>query len=369
MIIVIFASLTLDTTANYLVNNLKNGINKIFVFSDIKGPLVDHLVNGTPDVSKLCEIYSIQPDLFLFIEGGSMKIFPKGLEKLPCLTAWYGIDTHMNYAKHLAISRVFDVSFIAQKEFVDRLKLDGIMKVFWLPLGFEPSTNGRNSKTKDFLISYVGSDNANMHPERHSLIRAIKNNFKQLSFGRATPNEMSDIYARSLMVFNKSVNNDINMRYFEAMGEGAVLLTDKAINNGTEDLFVEGVHFLEYRDQNHLIELIAYFRDHPAKAKEIGDNARKLINEKHTYKNRIDSLLTILKSAKKTANPQYIHYFDVFLKLDLIEASLISLVDIFSATKTGRINGPIKLLAIFNIKIVLVCSKIVSFLHGMILKR
>jgi hypothetical protein len=369
MRIVIFASLTLDTTANYLINNLRNESNKLHIFSDVEGPLVDYLINGTPDISVLCEEYAIFPDLFLFIEGGSMKIFPKGLERLSCLTCWYGIDTHMNYEKHLAISRVFDVSFIAQKEFVERLKLEGIIQVFWLPLGFEPSINQQNSEAKDFLISYVGSDNANMHQERHNLITAIRNNFDNISFGRATPTQMSDIYSRSLMVFNKSVNNDINMRYFEAMGEGAVLLTDKAINNGAEDLFQEGTHFVEYRDRNHLITLIEYFRDHPLKAKEIGDNAQKLINERHTYKHRTDSMLTTLKSAKKTARPQPINYFDVFLRLDIIDASLLSLVDIFSSAKTGRVNMPIKLLATFSIKIVLFCSKIVRFLHSLIVKR
>ena len=44
-----------------------------------------------------------------------MQLFPYDLENVTCLTAWYGIDTHMDYKKHLQIAKGFDVSFIAQK--------------------------------------------------------------------------------------------------------------------------------------------------------------------------------------------------------------------------------------------------------------
>ena len=79
-----------------------------------------------------------ESDLFLYVEGGTMRLFPYDLEKIECLTAWYGIDIHMDYQKHLKISRGFYLTFLVQKEYVNQLRIDGIRQVFWTPVGVAP---------------------------------------------------------------------------------------------------------------------------------------------------------------------------------------------------------------------------------------
>jgi len=269
MKILVLASLTLPATANYLIGVLREASHELLVCSDVASPLVDLKVRGVVDVAQICAQHSLEPDLVLFIEGGTMRLFPVGLEHMLCPTAWYGIDTHMDYAKHVRIGRLFDATFIAQKEFVDRLRKDGLGQVYWLPLAFAPELFPAEKPELCYDLAYVGSSNASVHPVRHALLTSIQSEFPNVFMGPASPGDMVRIYAQAKVVFNKSVNNDVNMRYFEAMGAGAVLLTDPAINNGVDELFRVGEHYFEYRDEKTLLVLIRSLMQDPERCRRI----------------------------------------------------------------------------------------------------
>jgi len=187
MKILVLASLTLPATANYLVSALREAGHELFVCSDVPSPLADLKAFGAVDLVRLCAQHGLVPDLTLFIEGGTMRLFPVGLEHMPCLTAWYGIDTHMDYAKHLRIGRLFDVTFIAQREFVELLRQDGLRQVHWLPLGFSPKLMPAPMPPKTVDIAYVGSINQSVNPQRHALLAALRREFPSNSFGLAMP--------------------------------------------------------------------------------------------------------------------------------------------------------------------------------------
>jgi hypothetical protein len=336
MKILVFASLTVPATANYLICSLREAGHELFVCSDVSNSLASLKVRGAVDSIEICTSHGLTPDLLLFIEGGTMRIFPTGLERMTCLTVWYGIDTHMDYDKHLRIGRLFDVTFIAQKEFVDRLQQDGLKQVYWLPLAFAPELHPRQALDRLHDIAYVGSSNAVMHPVRHAMLAALKIEFPSSSFGLATPIEMGRIYASSKLVFNRSVNNDVNMRYFEAAGSGAVLLTDRSINNGLETLFEEGVHFVVYQDEVSLLTAARALIADSDKCADMGRAARQRVLERHTYAHRVQEMLALQAGKEKRANPTPEDYFAVYLKLDLLGAALQSVGQSINASTGGR---------------------------------
>ena len=49
---------------------------------------------------------------------------------------------------------------------------------------------------------------------------------------------MGRIYSESKIVLNASINGDLNMRVFEALTSGALLVTDR-IENGLDTLFAQ----------------------------------------------------------------------------------------------------------------------------------
>jgi hypothetical protein len=333
--ILVVTSMTSYATANYLVTALRSSGCNLFVCSDSPSQLVNFIAAGAVDVQMLATRAGITPDLLLFIEGGTMQLFPVGLEKLACLTAWYGIDTHMDYQKHLRIARLFDVTFIAQKEYVERLQQDGIRQVHWLPLAFAPELLPEKAQKRTIDVAFVGSDNKDVHPERHQLLSVLRSRFSSHFLGMASPEKMMEIYSTAKIVFNKSVNNDLNMRYFEALGAGAVLVTDPIVGNGVEDTFIRNQHFFEFQDQTTLVELVQRLLANN-ELDNLGKEARQWALAHHTYQHRAVALLKRLSESKKISHPVSVEYFGALLALHMTPAALDAAASALRQQQGGR---------------------------------
>ncbi len=336
MKIVVVASLTPPATANYLIVAMRAQGHELLVCSDLPSPLASVISYGAVDVYELCKSFEFTPEFFLFVEGGSMQLFPAGLEKLTCITSWYGIDTHMDFAKHLRISRLFDVSFVAQKEYVDRLSQQGLSQVYWLPLAFAPELLPLPLPRKSIDIAHVGSMHVAANPQRHALLNSLRRVFPSHYFNSASPREMQQVYAQARVVFNRSVRNDVNMRFFEAAGAGAVLVTDPVFENGLEELFDEGTHYFVYQDEKSLLTLAGALLSDPERCQDMGAAARQRVLERHTYAHRVQQMLAVQAGKKKRAIPTPEDYFAVYLKLDLLAAALQSVGQSINASSGGR---------------------------------
>jgi len=364
--VVIISSLTSFSTALYIIDAFKKNDNTVFVISDNAHPKSNLEVTGVFDLPSLLEKNHLDPTLILFIEGGSMRIFPAGLEKVDCLCAWYGIDTHMDYEKHLHIARIFDITFVAQKEFVIRLIQNGIQQVFWLPLAFEPSLHPLIPRQRIYDIAYVGSDNAQIHPMRHRILAQLRLHFPKMWSGKASPKEMGEIYAQSRLVFNKSVNNDVNMRFFEAMGAGAVLLTDPIYENGLEELFIEDQHYLRYEDENQIVDLVSVALSNPQKLAIIGRQARLEILSKHTYLHRVVQLMEKKGQCKKLPNPLLSDYFPVFIALGMSIDAIRIVISVLNTSPKGYRQKVINYIVSKTLIILLLLSDLFSFILRLI---
>lgn len=327
--------MTQTATANYFITALKSQRHTVHVCSDINSIQVNTIVYGAFDVEKLLSRIKFRPDMLLFIEGGSMQLLPVGLEKLTFLTAWYGIDTHMDYQKHLRIGRLFDVSFIAQQEYVSRLMTDGLRQVYWLPLAYAPELTPNVMPDRDIDISFVGSTDQRVHPERQRMLEILGQEYSNHYFGQASPSNMMNYYSRSRLVFNKSVNNDINMRFFEASGVGAVLVTNPIVNNGLSELFTPGLHYIEYKDIDSLIMLVKQLLENPSELAAIGNSARNLVLEKHTYMHRTQELISKVGCSKKIASAIPADYFAATISLGLMGGALESVANGLKGGKGG----------------------------------
>jgi hypothetical protein len=341
--IVVISSLTTFSTAAYLISAFKKNGHSVFVISDTPHSESNLMRSGAFNLPIVLKKYGISPDLVLFIEGGSMQIFPGGLEQIPCMCAWYGIDTHMDYEKHLKICRVFDVSFIAQLEYVGKLRLDGINQVYWLPLAYDHGFMPNSVLERSIDVAYVGSMQQQMNPERHDLIERLKKEFPNHYFGNANPADMERIYSNSRIVFNRSVRNDVNMRFFEAMGSGAVLLSNEIINNGVDQLFENGIHYLTYQDEESLVILVKELLRDPARCGTISETARTHILNQHTYSHRSNEIIKIVDvdSEKKKILPE-------FIVSALVTQGFISeaVIEISGLIKQQSLTGSAKWLAI-----------------------
>ncbi len=307
--ILVISSLMPGATAFYLIRELRSIGHELSVISDIDDECVSEVHYGVVDIQAWIGRSGFRPDAILFIEGGTRRLFPSGMEYLDCPSAWYAIDTHIHPDLHARTARLFDISFVAQREF---LSLFAASEAHWLPLAADPALNPEKQPERDLDVAYVGSDNRALHPERALLLDAIRARYSKVFIGRAAPAHIGEIYSRAKIVFNKSARNDVNMRYFEAMAAGAALVTDRTSGNGVEELFSPGKDFLEYEDESSLFATIDRLLSDDFEREGIGQHGKETVLSRHTYGQRAERIAKVLLACPHRIRPAPSDYLPVY---------------------------------------------------------
>jgi glycosyltransferase involved in cell wall biosynthesis len=243
---------------------------------------VVHYWDCCPDLDKLGK-----EDVFIFIDPAPD--WPLGLELIPCVTVVYFIDVHQELHSRLQLSRFFDVVFVAQKDYLSSFQEIGHQHVYWLPLACSPDVHYAPSIIKTFDVGFVGKLGL-IGTTRHKLLTTILPRYKTNDYRKFySPHDMAKVYGQSKIVFNASINGDLNMRFFEAMAAGALLVTDR-IENGLNELFEEGVHYVGYSTIEEAIEKINYYLANDAERGQIAAQGQKFVFEQHTYQHRWEKI-------------------------------------------------------------------------------
>ncbi|RYE56053.1 MAG: hypothetical protein EOP18_04950, partial [Rhizobiaceae bacterium] len=168
------------------------------------------------------------------------------------------IDVHQQLSFRLAYARYFDHVFIAQPDYLDAFKALGHPSVHALPLGCDPAVHFVPDLVRDIDVGFIGKYGT-PGSEREQTLRSVLSTFQTNDINRSyPPSEMGEVYSRSKIVFNKSINGDLNMRFFEGLASGALLVTDR-IANGLSEAAREGEHYVGYDTPDEAIEKIQYY--------------------------------------------------------------------------------------------------------------
>jgi len=222
-------------------------------------------------------------DHFVFVDPAPA--WPLGLERLPCATTAYLIDTHQGLQWRLDVSQFFDNVLVAQKDDVAAFVAAGHPNARWLPLACAPDIHSQAQAERDIDVGFVGKLGQS-GSRRHDILTRVLPRFRTNDYRTfQPPRAMGAIYGRSKIVFNASINGDLNMRVFEALAAGALLVTDR-IGNGLGDLFQEGIHYVGYASADEAIEAIAHHLAHPAERERIAAAGMQLALARHTYAQR-----------------------------------------------------------------------------------
>lgn len=244
---------------------------------------------------------SFHPNVYFWIDSGPSKV-PVDVATLGIPKICYLIDTHLATDLRITMARQFDYTFLAQKTHVEMFRNAGVPNVEWLPLACSPELHNLEPVERDIDVAYIGSIDGDPTDRRPELLRRVANRFPNHRIGRAWPEEMARDYARSKIVINAAVNHDVNMRVFEAMASGALLITDEA--DGLEELFTDGEHLVIYRRDEDLFDLIdQYLRDEDARQRIAFAGATR-VREQHTYAHRVETMFAPLARTSDARTPQ-----------------------------------------------------------------
>lgn len=209
---------------------------------------------------------------------------------------YYAIDTHLGYAERLENAIAMDCKkvFLAQKNDVQKF-IDAGVDAEWLPLGCDPTIHKPwydGEKVYDVCAVMHCNNALDFMQRRIEYIDALFKEVPNFYFGQKYMREVTDIYAKSRIIFNIAVKNDVNMRVFEASCSGSLMITDEIKDNGLEDLgFKDGENIVIYKDKADMIEKAKYYLAHPEEADKISKAAQKLVMIQHTYGHRMKTIL------------------------------------------------------------------------------
>jgi GT2 family glycosyltransferase/tetratricopeptide (TPR) repeat protein/2-polyprenyl-3-methyl-5-hydroxy-6-metoxy-1,4-benzoquinol methylase len=240
------------------------------------------VVHFRPD--ELADIPRPGFDLYLNIDDSLFYHLPTELH--PAI--WWAIDTHLNFARSREKSLGFDLVFAAQRDGAEQLRRDGITSAVWLPLGCDPDIHRKHDVAKQFDVGFVG----HIFPgPRAELLELIRRRYRRSFIGNAYFDEMARTYSAARMAFNRSIRNDVNMRIFEAVACGSMLVTNDLADNGQGELFRDGMHLATYRDAEELLDKLAFYLGREELRERIAAAGRAEAVAKHTYLHRMERLL------------------------------------------------------------------------------
>jgi GT2 family glycosyltransferase/tetratricopeptide (TPR) repeat protein len=227
-------------------------------------------------------------DLYLNIDDGLEYYLPANLR--PC--AWWAIDTHLNLEWCLKRAQGFDFVFAAQRDGAEQMQQTGIASACWLPLACEPDMHRKHEAPKQYDACFVG----HVFPgPRAELIALIERHFRSTFVGQRFFEDMARTYSASRTVLNRSIRNDVNMRVFEALACGSLLVTNDLSENGQAELFQDGVHLATYGDGEELVDKIRFYLERETLRERIAAAGRAQVLAQDTYLHRMEKLLAAVE--------------------------------------------------------------------------
>ena len=246
-------------------------------------------------IQSIEEKYNIKFDLVIEVDGAGQHHLT-GYKKFSGKKVFWSIDTHLPQKRvfSLYFEEDFDMLFTCHKDFMEYFKK---RKCIWLPVACNPAFHRKLNLPKLYDIVFVGNMKTHVdYAQRNRLLDLLSSHFNLHIFEGVYGQEMIRIFNQAKIVFNCSLNRDLNLRVFESLGCGSFLLTDHALN-GLTDLFEDGKHLSIYHSDQELLDKAQYYLSHENEREEIAHCGHQEILAKHTYFHRIQTLLSSLDGA------------------------------------------------------------------------
>lgn len=236
-----------------------------------------------------------QPDVVVCHVDCSFGIRPRNLRAFGCPKILLAADSHwgeraMSEMVRYAASEPFDrVVVLYDRHHIPFYRAAGIKNVHWFPgLTFAHSDErirAAVSEVRENQLALVGK--ASYHFRRQRFFAALIDAKLPLAWAQLRQSEVIAHYGRSLIGFNVAMNGDLNLRVFETIAGGAMLLTDRlSPDAGLDSLLREGIEKVSYDNAGDLVEKARHYLARPREAHEIGLAGRAWFDQNFSEEKR-----------------------------------------------------------------------------------
>lgn len=283
MRLVIFSNVGLrpDSTSIYFINAFRQVLSSNNVWH----------IQSQEELNKLT---GTEADYYLKIDDGqewqrweNHKLQPSG---------YYVIDTHIDleWRQKLVKEANFRDLFFAQRKALNETW--NAPNRLWVPLGCDLQYHNVGRRIKKHDVCFMGNFHTKYADTRLDFVDTIfKTVDKPFFSNMRTFHKYTEAMAESKLVFNKALNGDVNMRFFEGLCSGSALLSD-VLPDQEELGFKSMEHYIGYQSKDDMIDKIKYFLKHDDERENIANKGHALVSSEHTYTDRV---LQILKEIQR----------------------------------------------------------------------
>ena len=222
-------------------------------------------------------------DLYLRIDHGDDYLTALPTHLHPAV--FYAIDTHLpaSWRKIRRAAANFDAICCCHHRGAER-----VPGALWLPVGCDWERHGDQGRPRTVDIAFVGMDGG---IPRKFYLQALRERYPNSVIGTADHTRLGELYGQARIGFNYSIADDINMRMFEVLASGALLVTNHLAHGDLRALGLEaGRQFVSYRTPTELFEQLDYFLKHPEERGHIAQAGCDAARQRHTYAHRLRQL-------------------------------------------------------------------------------
>ncbi|MCK4529400.1 glycosyltransferase [candidate division WOR-3 bacterium] len=137
--------------------------------------------------------------------------------------------------------------------------------------------------------------------ERAEYLMRLSRDFSLNVYSCCVLENYARVINRGRMTFNCSLRNDLNMKVFESIASGKLLITDAIPYQ--EEIFTHGVHYITYNkyyqpdnvnfnlDYQEVRNLVSHFLNHPDEREQIAKAGQQHAHTHHSYQVRSKQVL------------------------------------------------------------------------------
>lgn len=261
-----------------------------------KGFCVIGVEDGFPlngDLSQLLQLCPEPPSLILHPESPT-PCLPWGLSQVGIPTASFQIDAYAYTRRRIVWSMLFDHVFVFHPGYDLKFREAGHPGAHFLPHAVDAELFEDNAQERNYDVGWVGQVHGPIYRKREIILPMLSESFRMNDFARRySLKEMAKVYSQSKVVVNIGRDDfpqDANLRTFEAMGAGALLIASLP-SELTQIGFEAGVHFIGYREVEEIKPLVRKYLGEDSARQHIADAARAKVLREHTYDQRVRRLL------------------------------------------------------------------------------
>lgn len=229
-------------------------------------------------------------------------------------TIYIASDTHLDDGYRFEKANQFDFVFFNQKHALHDYSeyaagQVGINGVRYLPHAAEPQAYPHFEILKKYDLCFIGhmqeyhkGNGINMN--RIDVLDHMFKKFPNFYYGSRHPawpeknlfEDAAKKFCQSKIVFNISIGNDANMRFFETLMTGSLLLTNDIpeLDNLKEYGFIKDDHYVTYKNLEEAEERVAWLLEHEERREEIARDGHEQALKTGTYASRIAEVLRIV---------------------------------------------------------------------------